>query len=101
MVLQLALLTDAPTVSKSLIPPVPKPVESDIMAKNFWSFGNGTCAWNVPWPFVTLELGIENVLGVPKRGARTSSKGALPPVHEIGKLSHCVGVPKSNVKLAA
>lgn len=48
-----------------------------------------------------LADGTENVLGVPNSGASTNSNGGEPPVHDIGKLSHCVGVPKSNVKLAA
>lgn len=63
--LQLLVPTWGPTVSTFDTPPDPQPVASDMIARNVWFSGKGTCAWNAPWPFVKLDSGILNVLGVP------------------------------------
>lgn len=64
VVLQLAPLVLFATVNTFDVPPVPKPVASDMVSKSVWFSLNMSCVLNVP----VAEAGIDTFLGVPNTG---------------------------------
>jgi hypothetical protein len=85
VVLQVWPLAPGLTVMTFEVPPVPKPVASDMVRRSCWPDAKGNWAiWNV----FESEAGKVVFLGVPNIGAMKSWKGACPPVHEIEKGPH-------------
>lgn len=93
---------DAPTVNTPVVPPVLNPVASDIVRSIVSSFFIGTCKEYDPFPSENDDEGMDMLRGVPKTGINRSWKGGVPPVQEIGVLSHSEGLfPRLKVKAFA
>lgn len=67
VVLHCVPFTADPTVNTSVLPPVPNPVESDMVIIIFWLDGNGNCSMVYsPAPLLNEVSGMDRFRGVPK-----------------------------------
>jgi len=123
---------EGPTVNRLVVPPVAKPVASDMTAINWLPWAICNCEIEKrPCPLSIASAGIVIFFGVPKiciyvehrtlweefywqTGIRCRKYGAKPPedcilakisgyndnlpLHEILRLSHCVGAPTEKLK---
>jgi hypothetical protein len=58
-VLQFAPVTEGPTVWSSDVPPLPNPVASDIVSKNFVPLSSSSCVEKAPALLLTADKGME------------------------------------------
>jgi hypothetical protein len=58
-VLQFAPVTEDPTVWRSDVPPLPNPVASDIVSKNFVPLNSSSCVEKAPALLLTADKGME------------------------------------------